>query len=87
MPERVVCELKGLRFHGSAAQVRRDDKRVNRLLDAGYGVRSFGWRDLVDDAPQMVATLMRALQAAGATVDFSAIPTKIPVPAAPFAWR
>lgn len=81
---RVVCELKGLRFHTTADQLRRDDQRLNRLLDAAYGVRSFGWRDMVEDARGVVATLMRALRSAGARVDLADIPRVIDVPARPF---
>lgn len=84
LPERVVCELKGLRFHSSPEQQRRDDHRVNRLLNGGYGVRSFSWRDVVEDAPGVVATLLRALRAAGARVDLARIPRVIEVPARPF---
>lgn len=84
LPYKVVCELKGLRFHTSPAQLQRDDRRSNRLLDAGYGVRSVSWRDLVDDPPGAVATVMRALIAAGAEMDTSAIPSEIPLPGRPF---
>ena len=84
VPQRVICELKGLRFHAPPTQVRRDDQRLNRLFDAGYGVRVIGWRDLVDDAPGAVATIGRALQAAGATVDLSSIPADLTVPQRPF---
>lgn len=80
----VVCELKGLRFHTTPAQLRRDDQRNNRLLDAGYGVRSVSWRDLVDDAPGAVATVMRALNVAGAEMDVAAIPREISLPGRPF---
>ena len=84
LPERVVCELKGLRFHTTADQLRRDDQKTNRLLDASYGVRSFAWRDLAEDAPAVVATLMRALRSAGASVDLATIPRSINVPERPF---
>lgn len=84
LPERVICELKGLRFHTTAAQLRRDDKRQNRLLDAGYGVRNIGWRDFVEDPREAVATVMRALQVAGAAVDLSRLPASLTVPSHPF---
>lgn len=84
VPHRVVCELKGLRFHTTPAQLRRDDQRDNRLLDAGYGVRSVSWRDLVDDPRGVVATVMRALRVAGADVDLATIPAEIKVPGRPF---
>jgi hypothetical protein len=84
LPERVICELKGLRFHTAPTQVHRDDKRLNRLFDAGYGVRVIGWRELVDDAPGAVATIGRALQAAGTTVDLARIPQDLRVPTRPF---
>ena len=84
LPQHVICELKGLRFHTAPTQVRRDDQRLNRLFDAGYGVRVIGWRDLIDDAPGVVATIGRALQAAGAEVDLSSIPGDLKVPQRPF---
>jgi hypothetical protein len=84
LPERVICDLKGMRFHTAPAQVRRDDQRLNRLFDAGYGVRVIGWRDLVDDPPGAVATIGRALQAADAAVDLSSIPADLTVPQRPF---
>ena len=84
LPQRVVCELKGLRFHTTPAQLRRDDHRANRLLDAAYNVRSVSWRDLVDNPTDVVATVMRAMRAAGATVDLGSIPQSITIPKAPF---
>jgi hypothetical protein len=85
LPAKVVCELKGLRFHTNPAQLRSDDARNNRLLDAGYGVRSVSWRDLVDESAEVVATVMRAMRAAGVDVDLARIPQTIAIPKRPFA--
>lgn len=88
LPHRVVCELKGLRFHGTPTQVSRDDRRLNRLLDAQYSVRNIGWRDFVDTPAEAALTVMRALRAAGAEVDPAAIPRRLTVPACPTTcWR
>ena len=81
---RVVSELQGLRFHTTARQLERDNRKRNRLSEADYRLRVASWSDLVYSPVEVVATLARALQAAGAHVDLTRIPRQIIVPPRPF---
>jgi hypothetical protein len=80
----VVSEKEGLRYHTSRTQRRKDAKRFNRLLDAGYGARRFTWEDVVREPVDMAVTLMRALRSAGADLDPARIPRHIELPDRPF---
>lgn len=84
LPERVVSEKEGLRFHTTPAQRRRDAQRFNRLQDAEYRPRRFTWEDVVHRPVDVVETLHRALNAAGANLDPARIPRKIVLPMAPY---
>lgn len=83
-PYQVVSELQGLRFHTTPRQLERDNRKRNRLGDAHHQLRVSSWTDLVHDPVDVVATLMRALRAAGADLDLARIPRDIAVPAHPF---
>lgn len=81
---RVIAELQGLRFHTTGRQLERDNRKRNRLSEADYRLRVASWSDLVHTPVEVVATLGRALQAAGADVDLARIPRTIVVPPRPF---
>lgn len=83
-PWAVVAETEGLRFHTAPAARKRDARRFNRLRDARYDPRRFSWEDVVKDPVEVVATLHRALRAAGADLDPVRIPRHIEIPARPF---
>lgn len=48
--QRLIVELDGVRFHGTAHARLRDPARKRRLLLAGYRVITVTWRDLTDTA-------------------------------------
>ncbi|MPZ74286.1 MAG: hypothetical protein GEU74_13840 [Nitriliruptorales bacterium] len=81
---RVISEKEGLRFHTTPRQRRADAERFNRLQDAGYRPRRFTWEDVVHRPREMLETLYRALNAAGADLDPARIPRKIVLPTRPF---
>jgi hypothetical protein len=80
----VIAELQGLRFHTTPRQLERDNHKRNRLGDAEHQLRIASWSDIVHTPVAVVATLMRALRAAGADLDPARIPRDIAVPAHPF---
>ncbi|MBA2576592.1 MAG: hypothetical protein H0V05_08095 [Euzebyaceae bacterium] len=84
-PWSVISEKEGLRFHTGPRQRRKDAQRFNRLADAGYAARRFGWEDVVSAPSDMAATVVRALRAAGADLDPARIPERIVLPGRPFA--
>ena len=83
-PWDVVAETEGLRFHTAPAERKRDARRFNRLRDARFDPRRFSWEDVVKDPLAVVATLHRALRAAGADLDPARIPRRIDIPVRPF---
>lgn len=83
-PWAVVSETEGLRFHTTPAERKRDARRFNRLRDARFDPRRFSWEDVVQDPVEVVATLHRALRAAGADLDPARIPRRITIPGRPF---
>lgn len=78
-PWSVIAETEGLRFHTTPEQRHADAARFNRLAE-GHTVRRFGYRDVVDDPVEVVATLHRALRHAGCDLDPARIPRAIAVP-------
>lgn len=84
LPQRVVSEKEGLRFHTTPRQRRGDAQRFNRLQEADYRPRRFTWEDVVHRPTSVVETLYRALNAAGANLDPARIPRKIVLPMSPF---
>ena len=46
---RIAIELDGYAFHSGAAAFRKDARRGNRLMAAGWTVRRFTWDDLLSD--------------------------------------
>jgi hypothetical protein len=80
----VISEKEGLRFHTTPAQRRSDAKRFNRLRDAGYDPRRFTWEDVVHTPVDVAATVLRALNAAGADLDPACLPRHIAIPTHPF---
>ncbi|QBI21726.1 hypothetical protein ER308_20605 [Egibacter rhizosphaerae] len=83
-PWAVIGEKEGLRFHSSREQLQQDAQRFNRLHEAGYVVRRFGWEDVVHRPVEVAASVMRALRAAGADLDPARLPRVIELPAHPF---
>lgn len=77
---RVISEKEGLRFHTSPRDRRRDAARFNRTLAAGYDVRRFAWRDVVDTPVDVAVTVAKALRGGGADIDLAAIPRHIELP-------
>ena len=66
--ERVVVELDGLRFHGSADQRRRDNRKDRRLGALGWIVLRYTWLD-VTQCPDVVAAEVREVLARRSPVD------------------
>jgi very-short-patch-repair endonuclease len=61
---RVVVEVDGWAAHGTLDAFQRDRDRQNALVNAGYVVLRFTWRDLVDREDDVVAQILEALSAA-----------------------
>jgi hypothetical protein len=80
----VISEKEGLRFHTTPRQRRSDARRFNRLSEAGYAARRFGWEDVVHRPLEVATTVHRALRAAGADLDPATIPRRIVLPAMPW---
>lgn len=76
----LVVEVEGLRFHTSPAARRRDAARFNRLLAAGYAVRRFTWRDVIERPYETAVTIAEALRDGGAPVDPLAVPAHVALP-------
>ena len=79
-----MTEKEGLRFHPTPRRRREDARRFNRLREAGYDPRRFSWDDVVQRPVEVAATVLRALQAAGADVDPARLPNRIDLPKRPF---
>ena len=58
---RIAIELDGHAFHSGAQAFRRDLRRVNALMRAGWTVRRFSWDDLVGDPDGFVETVRELL--------------------------
>lgn len=61
----IVIEIDGLRAHTDPEVFRRDRRRQNRLVAAGYLVLRFTWWDLVDRPDEVIAEVTGALVARG----------------------
>lgn len=63
-PERrLAIELDGFAFHSRPSAFRRDLRRLNALMAAGWTVRRFTWDDLLGDAEGFVAVVLELLAA------------------------
>jgi very-short-patch-repair endonuclease len=60
--ERVVIEVDGRRAHSGDEAFERDRRRQNRLVNAGYLVLRFTWRDLTSRSPDVVSEICQALK-------------------------
>jgi hypothetical protein len=61
LPQRVVLELDGERFHDNSRRRRQDLTRDRALAAAGYRPLRAGWNDVVDDRGRLVGQLRRIL--------------------------
>ena len=59
--ERVVVEVDGWSTHGDRESFERDRRRQNALVNAGYVVLRFTWRDLQDRPAEVVAQIRTAV--------------------------
>lgn len=62
---KLIVEVDGYRFHGHRAAFERDRKRDAAHVLAGYRVIRVTWRQLTEEPLAVVATIARALVAAG----------------------
>jgi hypothetical protein len=62
---RLVVEVDGFAFHVTAEQFQHDRRRQNRLIQAGWTVLRFTWRDLRERPDYVVGTVRRVLQDRG----------------------
>lgn len=63
--EKVVVEIDGVRYHSADSAIERDRRRDARLIRAGYTVLRFTWKQLDEEAWQVVSTLSAALARGG----------------------
>ena len=61
--QRLVVETDGERTHGTPAAFRRDRRRDQVLMDAGYRVPRVTWDQLEDEPEAVVALVRRMLEA------------------------
>jgi hypothetical protein len=59
--QRVILEVDGYEFHGSAAAFQRDRDRDRDLVASGYQVLRFSWRQLTDESEACLVALATAL--------------------------
>ena len=59
-------EIDGWSAHSDRESFERDRRRQNALVNAGYVVLRFTWRDLKDRPDDVVAEMTAALRACGA---------------------
>ena len=59
--ERLVVEVDGFAFHGSAAAFEKDRARDSRMVAQGYRVLRFTWRTLTETPEAVVASVAQAL--------------------------
>lgn len=57
----VVVEVDGFGAHGTREAFEQDRRRQNALVDAGYVVLRFTWRDLVEREAEVVDEVRRAV--------------------------
>ncbi|MFT5977945.1 MAG: hypothetical protein ACI9AO_000788, partial [Ilumatobacter sp.] len=57
----IVVEALGQRYHRTTDQIARDTARMNALVDDGFRVYQFTYRDVVDDADAVLRRLAAAL--------------------------
>jgi Protein of unknown function (DUF559) len=60
--QRLVVEVDGLAFHVTPQSFQHDRRRQNRLIQAGWTVLRFTWRDLKERPNYVVGTVRRVLQ-------------------------
>ena len=58
---RLVIEVDGQLAHSTPKAFQDDRRKQNRLVNAGYRVLRFTWRDLVDHPDRVLAEIRRAL--------------------------
>jgi len=63
LPQRVVLELDGEKFHGTVRRRRQDLARDRALTAAGYRPMRAGWREVVGGRSRLAADLRQALSA------------------------
>jgi hypothetical protein len=59
---RLVVETDGFAFHADRASYRKDRRRGNGLVLAGWRVLRFSWEDVVHDPDEVVEAVREALQ-------------------------
>jgi hypothetical protein len=62
---RLVIEIDGFAYHSDTERFQRDRTRQNRLVNAGWTVLRFTWRDLRDRPEQVITTIRAALRRFG----------------------
>ncbi len=60
---KLAIELDSIRWHLNHESFRRDPRRRNKLILAGWTVLNFTWADYVDEPAQLCATVSAALRA------------------------
>jgi len=60
--DRVIVETDGFAFHSDRASYRKDRRRHNALLLAGWRVLRFSWEDVVHDPDYVIASLCELLE-------------------------
>ncbi|MCW2541436.1 MAG: hypothetical protein JWN95_3161 [Frankiales bacterium] len=59
----LAIELDGMAYHSDAARFRRDRRRQNQLVAAGWRVLRFTWDDVLHRPSEVVANVVRQLPA------------------------
>jgi very-short-patch-repair endonuclease len=59
--EKLVVEFDGYRFHGHRRAFERDRRKDVELVNAGYQVLRFTWRQLTEEPLVVIAAIARAL--------------------------
>jgi len=59
---KLAIELDSIRWHLNHESFRRDPRRRNKLILAGWTVLNFTWADYVDEPAQLCATVSDALR-------------------------
>jgi Transcriptional regulator, AbiEi antitoxin/Protein of unknown function (DUF559) len=60
---RLVVEVDGFAVHGTSQAFERDRRRDRRLVEHGYRVVGFTWRDVTDDIDGVISTMSTLLGA------------------------
>ena len=61
--QRLVVEVDGYAFHADRASYRKDRRRINELVLAGWRVLRFSWEDVVGSPELVIEQVRRALRA------------------------